>query len=270
MSFHAFIQRVFFNTYVDWHMKNPSFDRDGFHIVGIDNSVKAMRDGYFTYTQIRPPRPIHGCTSITARVADAEGVTNLHLRIADTTYRIANVSYEETTRLLRAFVTKSVLPDRSRWVEVPSGEEERTAQRFAELVDLLLGDPRSGQRFLSTALPKNSGDFEEAWLELSEELIGCGKAVELGLRTERDDFLVSVKGLLPDSLPRIDESALSEDACIMQWCAAINSSWSEHVLAAMDIGSDTYVMLVLDAEEFARARRLARSVLLRIAPAEQM
>ena len=86
MSFHSFIQRVFFNTYVDWHMKNPGFDRDGFHIVGIDNSVKAMRDGYFTYTQIRPPHAIQGCTSITARVADAEGLTNLDLRIADTTY----------------------------------------------------------------------------------------------------------------------------------------------------------------------------------------
>lgn len=158
MSFHAFIQRVFFNTYVDWHMKNPSFDRDGFHIVGIDNSVKAMRDGYFTYTQIRPPRPIHGCTSITARVADAEGVTNLHLRIADTTYRIANVSYEETTRLLRAFVTKSVLPDRSRWVEVPSGEEERTAQRFAELVDLLLGIS------IWTAIPLHSTAEEQRGL----------------------------------------------------------------------------------------------------------
>lgn len=270
MSFRAFVQRALFNTYVDWHMKNPGFDRDGFHIVGIDNSVKAMRDGHFTYTQIRPPRPIDGCTSMTARVADAEGSVNLDLRIADTTYRIADLSYEETTRIMRAFVKDSRLPERSRWVDVPDAEEGRAVEVFAELTGLLMGDPRSATRFLSRARPSNAEGVETAWLILGEELVDCGRAARLDPRTGREDFIASLEGLIPDSAPGIEEDALVEDAGVTQWCAAINSSWSDHVLAAMDIGSDSYVLLVLGGEEFTRARGLARSLLLRLTPAERM
>ena len=45
MSIYNWIQKVFFETYEEWHMKDPNYDRNGFHIIGIDNSLKATLTG---------------------------------------------------------------------------------------------------------------------------------------------------------------------------------------------------------------------------------
>ena len=40
MSIYNWIQKVFFEIYEEWHMKDPAYDRNGFHISGIDNALK--------------------------------------------------------------------------------------------------------------------------------------------------------------------------------------------------------------------------------------
>ena len=78
MSIYNWIQNTIFNTYEEWHMKSPIYDRNGFHIVGIDNSLKAMRDGYIMYTEIRPPYPVKGCTSMKAVAVKNKELLNFY------------------------------------------------------------------------------------------------------------------------------------------------------------------------------------------------
>lgn len=42
------------------------------------------------------------------------------------------------------------------------------------------------------------------------------------------------------------------------------------MLAGMDVGSDSYVVLILTREDFAKAKELARGILQRIALLEEM
>ena len=72
MSIYNWIQKVFFEIYEEWHMKDPAYDRNGFHISGIDNALKAMHDGYYTYAEISPSHAIKGCTSMKAVVGKSK------------------------------------------------------------------------------------------------------------------------------------------------------------------------------------------------------
>ena len=49
MSIYNWIQKVLFENYEEWHMKDPLYEGNGFHISGIDNTLKAMHDGYIFY-----------------------------------------------------------------------------------------------------------------------------------------------------------------------------------------------------------------------------
>lgn len=69
MSIYNWIQRKLLGTYVEWWIKNPNSNHKEFHIDGINNTLKAMKDGYIYYTEIRPPYAIKGCTSMKAVVA---------------------------------------------------------------------------------------------------------------------------------------------------------------------------------------------------------
>lgn len=46
MSFYNWIQEKLFDNYEEWRMKSPDYNRNGFNIVGIDNTLKAMHDGF--------------------------------------------------------------------------------------------------------------------------------------------------------------------------------------------------------------------------------
>lgn len=59
MSFYNWIQEKLFDNYEEWHMKSPDYNRNGFNIVGIDNTLKAMHDGYFMYVELYPPFAIY-------------------------------------------------------------------------------------------------------------------------------------------------------------------------------------------------------------------
>ena len=67
-SFNSWMQRVLFQNYEDWHMKEPNYNRNGFHIIGIDNTLKAMQDGYIPYMELTPPQAIRGCTRMKVTV----------------------------------------------------------------------------------------------------------------------------------------------------------------------------------------------------------
>ena len=81
MSFSNWIQEKLFDNYEEWHMKSPDYNRNGFNIVGIDNTLQAMRDGYFMYMELYPPQAIEGCTAMKARVGKTSDAVDIFLDI---------------------------------------------------------------------------------------------------------------------------------------------------------------------------------------------
>lgn len=56
----------------------------------------------------------------------------------------------------------------------------------------------------------------------------------------------------------------------MDWCADLNSKWENYTLAGMDIGTDSFVLMVLSNEEFKTAKELGKELLHRIDVAERL
>ena len=276
MSFYNWIQEKLFDNYEEWHMKSPDYNRNGFNIVGIDNTLKAMYDGYFMYVELYPPHAIDGCTAMKARVGKTQDAVDIFLDIDNKTYRMADVSYPDAVRVMRAFVKKRRLPDRSLCVEVAKLDMEQMKPTFIELATLLLGDAKQANSFMTKAKLNSMEDLEDSWWNLYEKLQSKGRAVELSLKIELEDFLYHVQKLIRNkSLDisenlTIDTAGLDEDQCIMDWCAELNSTWANYKLAGMDIGTDSFVLMVLSNEEFKTAQELAKELLHRIDVAERL
>ena len=276
MSFYNWIQEKLFDNYEEWHMKSPDYNRNGFNIVGIDNTLKAMHDGYFMYVELYPPHAIDGCTAMKARVGKTQDAVDIFLDIDNKTYRMADVSYPDAVRVMRAFVKKRRLPDRSLCVEVAKLDMEQMKPTFIELATLLLGDAKQANSFMTKAKLNSMEDLEDSWWNLYEKLQSKGRAVELSLKIELEDFLYHVQKLIRNkSLDTsenltIDTAGLDEDQCIMDWCAELNSTWANYKLAGMDIGTDSFVLMVLSNEEFKTAQELAKELLHRIDVAERL
>ena len=275
MSFYNWIQEKLFDDYEEWHMKCPDYNRNGFNIVGIDNTLKAMHDGFFMYIELYPPHAIDGCTAMKARVGKTQDAVNLFLDIDGKTYRMADVSYPEAVRIMRAFVKKRRVPDCSSCVEVAYLDINQMRSTFTELATLLLGDAKQAKSFMSKAKLHSMEELEDSWWNLYEKLQSKGRAVELSLKIELEDFLYHVQKLIRNkSLDTsenltIDTAALDEDQCIMDWCADLNSTWANYKLVDMDIGTDSFVLMVLSNEEFKIAQELAEELLHRIDVAER-
>ncbi|MBS6332711.1 MAG: hypothetical protein KH418_01720 [Veillonella sp.] len=195
MSIYNWIQEKLFDDYEEWRLKCPDYNRNGFNIVGIDNTLKAMHDGFFMYIELYPPHAIDGCTA-------------------------------------KSFMTKAKL--------------------------------------------RSMEELEDSWWNLYEKLASKGYAVELSCKCELEDFIYYVQKLIRNkSLDTsegliIDTAALDEDQCIMDWCADLNSKWENYTLAGMDIGTDSFVLMVLSNEEFKTAQELAKELLHRIDVAERL
>lgn len=104
MSIYNWIQEKLFDDYEGWRLKCPDYNRNGFNIVGIDNTLKAMHDGFFMYIELYPPHAIDGCTAMKARVGKTPDAVDLFLDIDGKTYRMADVSYPDAVKIMRAFV----------------------------------------------------------------------------------------------------------------------------------------------------------------------
>ena len=275
MSFYNWIQEKLFDNYEEWHMKSPDYNRNGFNIVGIDNTLKAMNDGFFMFIELYPPHAIDGCTAMKARVGKTPDAVDIFLDIEGKTYRMADVSYPDAVKMMRAFVKKRRVPDCSLCVEAAYLDIEQMKSTFTELATLLLGDAKQANSFMTKAKLNSMEDLEDSWWNLYEKLQSKGRAVELSLKIELEDFLYHVQKLIRNkSLDTsenltIDTTGLDEDQCIMDWCAHINATWKTHKLVDMDIGTDSFVLIVLSHEEFKTAQELAKELLHRIDVAER-
>ena len=275
MSFSNWIQEKLFDNYEEWRLKSPDYNRNGFNIVGIDNTLQAMHDGFFMYIELYPPHAIDGCTAMKARVGKKQDAVDLFLDIDGKTYRMADVSYPDAVKMMRAFVKKRRVPDCSLCVEVAYLDIEQMKSTFTELAMLLLGNAKQANSFMTKAKLNSMEDLEDSWWNLYEKLQSKGRAVELSLKIELEDFLYHVQKLIRNkSLDTsenltIDTAGLDEDQCIMDWCANLNSTWENYKLVDMDIGTDSFVLMVLSNEEFKTAQELAKELLHRIDVAER-
>ena len=275
MSFYNWIQEKLFDNYEEWHIKSPDYNRNGFNIVGIDNTLQAMHDGYFMYVELYPPYAIDGCTAMKARVGKKQDAVDLFLDIDGKTYRMADVSYPDAVKMMRAFVKKRRVPDCSLCVEVAYLDIDQMRSTFTELATLLLGDAKQAKSFMTKAKLSSVEELEDSWWNLYEKLVSKGYAVELDYKCELEDFIYYVQKLIHNkSLDTsenltIDTAGLDEEQCIMDWCAHINATWKTHKLVDMDIGTDSLVLMVLSHEEFKTAQELAKELLHRIDVAER-
>ena len=275
MSFYNWIQEKLFDNYEEWRLKSPGSNGPGFNIVGIDNTLKAMHDGFYMYMEVYPPHAIDGCTAMKARVGKTQDAVDLFLDIDGKTYRMADVSYPDAVKMMRAFVKKRRVPDCSLCVEVAYLDIEQMKSTFTELATLLLGNAKQANSFITKAKLNSMEDLEDSWWNLYEKLQSKGRAVELSLKIELEDFLYHVQKLIRNkSLDTsenltIDTAGLDEEQCIMDWCAHINATWKTHKLVDMDIGTDSFVLMVLSNEEFKTAQELAKELLHRIDVAER-
>ena len=276
MSFSNWIQEKLFDNYEEWRLKSPDYNRNGFNIVGIDNTLQAMHDGFFMYIELYPPCAIDGCTAMKARVGKTPDAVDLFLDIDGKTYRMADVSYPDAVRMMRAFVKKRRVPDCSLCVEVAYLDIDQMQSTFTELATLLLGDAKQAKSFMTKAKLNSMEDLEDSWWNLYEKLQSKGRAVEISLKIELEDFLYHVQKLIRNkSLDTsenltIDTAAFDDSQCIGDWCAHFNSTWKNHKLVGMDIGTDSLVLMVLSNEEFKRAQELAKELLHRIDVAERL
>ena len=280
MSFSNWIQEKLFDNYEEWRLKSPDYNRNGFNIVGIDNTLQAMHDGFFMYIELYPPCAIDGCTAMKARVGKTSDAVDIFLDINDKTYRMADVSYPDAVQMMRAFVKKRRLPDRSLFVETVKIDVKQIKSTFAELAELLLGDAKQAKSFMSKVKLTSMDDIEDDWWNLYEKLLSKGRAVELSLKIELEDFLYNVQKLIHNKKlstgenltgdVSIDTAAFDDSQCIGDWCAHFNSTWKNHKLVGMDIGTDSLVLMVLSNEELKRAQDLAKELLHRIDVAERL
>ena len=275
MSFSNWIQEKLFDNYEEWRLKSPDYNRNGFNIVGIDNTLQAMHDGFSMYVEVYPLHAIDGCTAMKARVGKTQDAVDLFLDIDGKTYRMADVSYPDAVKMMRAFVKKRRVPDCSLCVEVAYLDIEQMKSTFTELATLLLGDAKQATSFMIEAKLRSMEELEDSWWNFYEKLVSKGRAVELSLKIELEDFLYHVQKLIRNkSLDTsenltIDTAGLDEEQCIMDWCAHINATWKMHKLVDMNIGTDSYVLIVLSYEEFKTAQELAKELLHRIDVAER-
>ena len=276
MSFYNWIQEKLFDNYEEWRMKSPDYNRNGFNIVGIDNTLKAMHDGFFMYMELYPSHAINGCTAMKARVGKTQDAVDIFLDIDGKTYRMADVSYPDAVKMMRAFVKKRRVPDRSLCVEVANLDIEQMKPTFTELATLLLGDAKQAKSFMTEAKLRSMEELEDSWWNLYEKLVSKGYAVELSCKCELEDFVHNVQKLIRNkSLDTsenltIDTAALDEDQCITDWSADLNATWETYKLVGMDIGTDSFVLMVLSNEEFETAQELAKELLHRIDVAERL
>lgn len=276
MSFYNWIQEKLFDEYEEWCLKSPGSNGNGFNIVGIDNTLKAMHDGFYMYMELYPPHAIDGCTAMKARVGKTQDVVDLFLDIDGKTYRMADVSYPDAVKMMRAFMKKRRVPDYSLCVEAVYLDIDQMRSTFTELATLLLGDAKQAKSFMTKVKLSSLEELEDSWWNLYEELLSKGYAVELDCKCELEDFIYYVQKLIRNkSLDTrenltIDTATLDEDQVIMDWCASLNSTWENYTLAGMDTGTDSFVLMVLSNEEFKIAKELAKELLHRIDVAEHL
>ena len=178
--------------------------------------------------------------------------------------------------MMRVFVKKRRLPDPSLYVEVANLDIKQLRLTFTELATLLLGDAKQAKSLMSKAKLDSMEALEDSWWNLYEKLLSKGYAVELDYKCELEDFIHNVQKLIGSNALdtredlTFDTAAFDDSQCIMDWSVQLNSTWKNHKLVGMDIGTDSFVLMVLSNEEFKIAQELAKELLHRIDVAERL
>ena len=269
MRLYHWIQAKMFSTYEDWCLKCSSMNRHGFHIVGIENELKSMRDGTNMFVEICPPQAVGGCTSMKAVGGATADRVVLTLEIGRKKYRRTDLSYDEAARIMKDFVRKGMLPDVAEY-EPTEGDPKVIADTFAALANILRVDAAYTKQLRKKLQAKGSTGIDAAWEGLCKKLVRSGRAVGLDWKSEREDFVAAVQSLTAGTGLAVDGDLLGEADGIPVWSKNVNAMWKDHILAAMDMNSEDYVLLVLTRADFSRAAECARSLLHRIARAEEL
>ena len=269
MSLYHLIQAKIFDTYEDWYLKCSSMNRHGFHIVGIENELKSMRSGTNMFVEICPSQAVGGCTSMKAVSGRAADLVNLLLEIEGKRYCRAGLSYDDAAQIMKAFVQKRVLPDVAEY-EPTEDDPKAIADTFAALANILRVDAADAKQLRKKLQGKGAAGVDAAWEALCKKLVRSGRAVGLDWKSEKEDFVAAVEALAADTGLAVDETLCGDAGGISVWSRELNAQWEDHVLAAMDMNSEDYVLLVLLRMDFERASECARVLLHRIARAEEM
>ena len=269
MHLYHWIQAKVFSTYEDWCLKCSSMNRHGFHIVGIENELKSMRSGTNMFVEICPPQAVVGCTSMKAVGGRAADRVVLTLEIDGKKYRRTELSYDEAARIMKAFVQKRVLPDVAEY-EPTEDNPKAMADTFAALANILRVDAAYTKRLRKKLQASGAKGIDTAWEVLCKKLVRSGRAITLDWKSEKEAFVAAVEALAADTGLAVDADPLGEMDGIPAWSKAVNAMWEDHILAAMDMNSEDYVLLVLSRMDFERAAECARVLLHRIARAEEL
>ena len=269
MSLYHLIQEKFFDTYEDWCLKCSSMNRHGFHIVGIENELKSMRDGTNMFVEICPPQAVGGCTSMKAFGGKSVGRVVLTLEIGGKKYRRTELSYDDAAQIMKAFVQKRMLPDVGEY-EPAQDEPQAMADAFAAFAHILRVDAVDTKQLRKKLQAKGTAGVDDAWEALCKKLVRSGRAAALDWKSEREDFVAAVEALAADTGLTVDADLLGERDGIPVWSKMVNAMWRDHILAAMDMNSEDYVLLILTRMDFERAAECTRVLLHRIARAEEM
>ena len=264
-SFNSWMQRVLFQNYEDWHMKEPNYNRNSFNIIGIDNTLKAMQDGYISYMELTPPQAIQGCTRMKAIVNKKKDGVDLYLDVDGKSYMIPALGYPEAVRILRNFVRSLKLPEGSRFIEIQRVDGKAIQADFRKLALLLLGESERTKRFLKKQKPDSIEAAEEAWNALYEEMLKQRRAVELEWKCDKEGFLMSVEKLCKGYQLVIREDGLHDaPGDIAGWCRELSAQWNDYCLAELDMFSETHGLFLLKREDCDEAVRLAENLLLTV------
>ena len=269
MSLYHWIQAKVFSTYEDWCLRCSSMNRHGFHIVGIENELKSMRDGTNMFVELCPPQAVGGCTSMKAISGAAADRVVLTLEIGGKKYRRTDLSYDDAAQIMKAFVQKRTLPDAAEY-EPTEDDPKAIADTFAALANILRVDAADTKRLRKKLQASGSTGIDAAWEGLCKRLVRSGRAVGLDWKSEREDFVAAVQALTAGMGLAVDADLLGETDGIPVWSKNVNAMWKDHILAAMDMNSEDYVLFVLTRADFSRAAECARVLLHRIARAEEM
>lgn len=213
-----------------------------------------------------------------SEIGNKEGYIDIYLDIDDKKYWMPDISYDDAIKIMRTFVKNKLIPSQDKYTEAPKVDREAIKKLFYDMVRLLLGDYPETQKFINSLKFKGPEDIDMAWEKLYEEILLRKRAFEFDWKARKDDFIPILKELIVNNginidlgqLDELDKKVLNEDEDIPRWAAQINSVLEDHILAGMDVGSDSYVVLVLTKADFEKADTLARKLMQRIALLEKM
>lgn len=114
---------------------------------------------------------------------------------------------------------------------------------------------------------------EACWLGMVDILEKNEYVCERDYKDEKEDFITFVSRLngVKQASLSLNEDILDEEADVQKWCDVIDRNWEEngYCIAAIDIGSDSYVLFPAKLKELSRLNKNAEKAGYRICDAKE-